>query len=287
MRIDDNPFLIDADDNQVSQSHNAAMPVIPVLKTSNASNEHDNTAKPVNDKHDAANARMNLDQSDSNKHNQAHDEMNVIDSNVNNHHSMNVQPDDNSSSGVRALTDYARMESLDAGKRHGRGWLMRRVIANIMIIMFIIGGCYVSYKIGRFREGLYRNANPIVKTITETVEKPTAMDDEHMQAFASIMMNRHGLDATHAAAVIGVVYGESKGNPAVLERTDGTDPDGCKVDEHGASENCPNDAVRAWVQTGAHGIGLLQWTGSRAIAYLGDSNAVLPSASDPVRNDDV
>lgn len=66
MRIDDNPFLIDADDNQASQSHNANMPVIPVLKTRNASNEHDNagmqdnTAKPVNDKHDAVNARMNL-----------------------------------------------------------------------------------------------------------------------------------------------------------------------------------------------------------------------------------
>ena len=169
MRIDDNPFLIDADDNQVSQSHNTAIPVIPVLKTrnasteqyDNASNEHDNTGmqdntvKPVNDKHDAVNARMNLNHTDSNQHNQAHDEMNVIDSNVNNHHSMNVQPNDNSSSGVSALTDYADMESLDAGKQHGRGRIMRRVIASIMIIVFIIAGCYASYKIGRFREGLY------------------------------------------------------------------------------------------------------------------------------------
>lgn len=282
MRIDDNPFLIDADDNQVSQPHNADMPVIPVLKTrnasteqhDNASNEHDNTGmqdntvKPVNDKHDAVNARMNLNHTGSNQHNQAHDEMNAIDSNVNNHHSMIVQPNDNSSSGVSTFTDYADMESLDAGKQHGCGWIMRRVIANIMIIVFIIAGCYASYKIGRFREGLYRDANPIVKTITKTIVKPTAMDDEHMQAFASIMMNRHGLDATHTAAIIGVVYGESKGNPTALERTDRTDPDDCKVDEHGASENCPNDAVRAWVQTGAHGIGLLQWTGSRAIAYL-------------------
>lgn len=268
MRIDDNPFLIDTDDNQVLQSHNADIPVIPVLKARNASNEQDNTTKPVNDKHDAINAHMNLHHADSNTHNQAHDEMNTIDSNVNNHHSMNVQPNDNSSSGVSAFTDYAGMESLDAGKWHGHGWLMRRVIADIMIIVFIIGGCYVSYKIGRFREGLYRDANPIVKTITKTVVKPATMDDEHMQAFASIMMNRHGLDATHAAAIIGVVYGESRGNPTALERTDGTNPDGCNVYEHGASENCANDAVRAWVQTGAHGIGLLQWTGSRAIAYL-------------------
>lgn len=74
MRIDDNPFLIDADYNQVSKSHNADMPVIPVLNArnasteqhDNASNEHDNagmqdnTDKPVNDKHDAANAHINL-----------------------------------------------------------------------------------------------------------------------------------------------------------------------------------------------------------------------------------
>ena len=129
MRIDDNPFLIDVDDNQVSQSHNAAIPVIPVLKTRNASNEQhdnasnehdntgmqDNTAKPVNDKHDAVNARMNLNHTGSNKHNQVHDEMNVIDSNVNNHHSMNVQPNDNSSSGVSAFTDYwTQGNSMDA-----------------------------------------------------------------------------------------------------------------------------------------------------------------------------
>lgn len=105
---------------------------------------------------------------------------------------------------MSALTDYADMESLDTGKQQERGWLMRRVIANIMIIVFIIGGCYASYEIGRFREGLYRYASPIVKTLTKTIVKPTAMDDEHMQAFASIMMNRHGLDATHAAAIIGV-----------------------------------------------------------------------------------
>lgn len=66
MRIDDNPFLIDAYYNQVLQSHNADMPVIPVLKAHNVSNEHDNTGmqdntdKPVNDKHYASNARMNL-----------------------------------------------------------------------------------------------------------------------------------------------------------------------------------------------------------------------------------
>lgn len=51
------------------------------------------------------------------------------------------------------------MESLDTGKQQERGWLMRRVIVNIMIIVFIIGGCYASYEIGRFRElvrGAYR-----------------------------------------------------------------------------------------------------------------------------------
>lgn len=64
--------------------------------------------------------------------------------------------------------------------------------------------------------------------------KPTAMDDEHMQTFSSIMMNRHGLDATHAAAIIGIwCMVKSKGNPTALERTDGTNPDGCKVYEHG------------------------------------------------------
>lgn len=65
------------------------------------------------------------------------------------------------------------------------------------------------------------------------------------------------------------MYGESKGNPTALERADGTNPDGCKVYEHGESENCPNDAVaRMGSNRGAHGIGLLQWTGSRAISYL-------------------
>ena len=127
MRIDDNPFLIDADDNQVSQSHNTAIPVIPVLKTrnasteqyDNASNEHDNTGmqdntvKPVNDKHDAANARMNPNHTDSNQHNQAHDEMNVIDSNVNNHHSMNVQPNDNSRE-----TAWMRMDNAPGDCQH-------------------------------------------------------------------------------------------------------------------------------------------------------------------------
>lgn len=41
--------------------------------------------------------------------------------------------------------------------------------------------------------------------------KPTAMDDEHMQAFSSIMMNRHGLDATHAAAIIGECMVKARG----------------------------------------------------------------------------
>lgn len=149
------------------------------------------------------------------------------------------------------------------------GHVGRRIITGVMLALFAFGGMYASYRIGTWQ----RDA-PVVHTITKTVMEPRPMDDARMSAFVDILERKaaaEGYDTVHIAAIAGVVYGESKGDATALERTDGSTPEGdagCKVQPDGPSTGCGNGVIRTWVRSGAHGIGLLQWTGSRAVDYL-------------------
>lgn len=148
--------------------------------------------------------------------------------------------------------------------------LAGRVLVIIIVIVFIAGSLFASFKIGGWTRDAYYKANPVEREVIRTVINPTPMDRQSMQALLTEVKDKDaGTDDVHIASIVGVIYGESKGDPTALERTDHSTPKDCTVDETtGSSKGCSNENVRAWVHIGAHGIGILQWTGDRAVKYL-------------------
>jgi hypothetical protein len=83
-----------------------------------------------------------------------------------------------------------------------------------------------------------------------------------MRAFAvELKRQRPGLTDVDAAAILGNVWGESKGDTAALENGASTPP-----------ANAADDVIGKWAAAG-HGIGALQWTGERATALIARAQA--------------
>lgn len=179
------------------------------------------------------------------------------------------ESDDNASSDVLIYDDSG---TIGSQLKHKAG----RAILIIMLIVFIIGCMFTSFKIGGFTRDKYYHDNPIIQKVTNTIINPTPMDRETMQSLVKTLQSLDGskTDNVHIAAIAGVIYGESKGDSTALERTDGSKPENCEVDDTtGSSRNCGNDVIMKWVQSGTHGIGILQWTGDRAVKYLNYANS--------------
>lgn len=194
-----------------------------------------------------------------------HDDVRITDESAPVISSVNAhQPGNDASSDVLIYDDSGTVKNQ---VKHKAG----RVILIIMLIVFIIGCMFTSFKIGGFTRDKYYHDNPVIQKVTDTIINPTPMDRETMKSLVKTLQALDGskTDNVHIAAIAGVIYGESKGDSTALERTDGSKPDNCEVnDSTGSSKNCSNDAIMKWVQSGAHGIGILQWTGDRAVKYL-------------------
>lgn len=140
------------------------------------------------------------------------------------------------------------------GRGHGGG-----IIAVLVVLALIVG--VVG---GAFAARAWYHANPVTVTVTRTrtVDRPMPSDSKAMRAFAvELKRQRPDLDDADAAAILGNVWGESKGEPAALENGASTPP-----------ANAADDAIGKWAAAG-HGIGALQWTGERATALIARAQA--------------
>ena len=121
------------------------------------------------------------------------------------------------------------------------------------IIMALVFGTMV----GGSGMRIWNMTHPTVKTITNTVKQSFPSDDEHMRTLVKELKSQDGdMNDITISAVAGNAWGESKADPTALEQTSDT-----------PSYTSSDNDIKTWAQAG-HGIGIMQWTGDRAVSLM-------------------
>ena len=156
-------------------------------------------------------------------------------------------------------------------KYEGPGdWIARNsdVILSAMMVVFLMAVFVLGVRV-------WSVTHPVVKTVTVTEPakpKPTADKDRIIREMVMLIRkDKPDMDDVHVASIAGNVWGEFDGGWDSLEQ--------------GRANTSPNvkdnDAVKNWADEHGTGIGVLQWTGSRADELIGKAKSMNRLWSDP------